>query len=206
MEQICLVIFNKYHGILEKLKIIVEETEKRVINENDSLFLTNVNFFSRSYLINLCTYLESYLTEIATKVFERHCNHINSFLVPEFFISASLVSWDTKKLNKNINQYKILPTKEEIEKFFDTNKISGNIKKTFNVFELLGIELKNTITDKSIKDQITAIVDKRNDIIHRNDDGTDISLSDISNYIATVDEYMLLVKKGIIESIYNQFS
>ncbi|BFU63953.1 HEPN domain-containing protein [Rodentibacter abscessus] len=122
-------------------------------------------------------------------------------------MSASFNSWknfDKKHCESSINNidFFVSPTKENIEEFFDCNKISGNIKKTFNVFELLGVELANVVRDKPIKDQITAIVNKRNDIIHRNDDAIDISLSDISQYIETVDNYMSTIKDGIINSIY----
>ncbi|BFU63954.1 hypothetical protein THUN1657_06180 [Rodentibacter abscessus] len=78
MQQEYLNVYEKYHDLLETLKLIVKETETRVINDNDILFSSvHVNFFSRSYIVNLCTYLESYLIEIATKLFERHCACIN---------------------------------------------------------------------------------------------------------------------------------
>ncbi|OHR63782.1 hypothetical protein HMPREF3263_10485 [Haemophilus sp. HMSC61B11] len=204
MEQDYLLIYDKYISFLDKLSLLVSESEKRVINSSDPLFIDNVNFFSRSYLINLCTYLEAYLTEIATKLFERHCKCVNQYSVPEMFISASLSSWSVK--NRVVREYSLSYSKDDIENFFDANKISGNIKKTFNVFELLGIELKHVINDKSIKDQITSIVDKRNDIIHRNDDGMDISLLDIISYINTVKCYMELIKKAVIESAYKTLS
>lgn len=209
MEQDYLLIYDKYISFLNKLSLLVSESEKRVIKSSDLLFINNVNFFSRSYLINLCTYLEAYLTEIATKLFERHCKCVNQYLVPETFIAASLSSWNVKNNVKNIvvgKEYNLSYSKDDIEKFFDANKISGNINKTFNVFELLGINLNNVIDDTSIKDQIASIVNKRNDIIHRNDDGTDISLLDIISYIDTVKCYMAVIKKAVIESSYKTLS
>lgn len=202
MENNCSYIYDRYHNHLESLKFVVKETEKRILSGDDNLFCDNINFFSRSYLINLCTYLESYLTEIATKVFERHCSLINSYKVPRLFISASLSSWEIKKdKSSKIEIYNIFPTKKEIKTFFDANKISGNIKKTFNVFEILGVDLNEAILEQSLKDQISAIVNKRNDIVHRNEQEIDISLGDILNYINIIDNYMGLVKNCVIKSV-----
>ena len=205
MEQDYLLIYNKYHSFLENLSSLAKETENRVIANSDNLFVNNVNFFSRSYLLNLCTYLEAYLTEIATNLFKRHCECINLYSVPKSFMLASLSSWEPSKKSQDIEKYQLSYDKRNIKKFFNENKISGNLDKTFNAFKVLGIELDNQIKEQSIKDRISTIVNKRNDVIHRNDDVIDVSLSDIESYITTVDDYMQLIMNIVTQSEYKAF-
>lgn len=202
MSQTYSPIYKKYSSLLTKLSKVLKESRDRVITSSDSLFVKNVNLFSRSYLINLCTYLESYLTEITIKLFERHCKCINQYSVPEVFILASLSSWSVDKKSRAVRNYNVSYAKKDIESFLDANKISGNIKKTLNVFELLGIELDNKL-NSAIKDQISSIVNKRNDIVHRNNDVTETSLSDIVQHIKTVRLYMQEIEKIIQKSEYD---
>lgn len=67
---------------------------------------------------------------------------------------------------------------------------------------MLGIELDNTL-NSAIKDQISSIVNKRNDIVHRNNDVTETSLSDIVQHIKTVRLYMQEIEKIIQKSEYD---
>lgn len=67
---------------------------------------------------------------------------------------------------------------------------------------MLGIELDTQIKDQSVKERISTIVNKRNDVIHRNDDVIDVSLSDIKSYIETIDDYMQLIMNIVTQSEY----
>ena len=59
-------IYGKYEGLLTTLKGIISQSQARVLKEDpDEFFSDNVNFFVKSYLINICTYLEAYLQDVA---------------------------------------------------------------------------------------------------------------------------------------------
>lgn len=124
------------------------------------------------------------------------------YSVPKSFILASLSSWELSKKSQDIKKYQLSYDKKNIKKFFNENKISGNIDKTFNAFKVLGIELDTQIKDQSVKERISTIVNKRNDVIHRNDDVIDVSLSDIKSYIETIDDYMQLIMNIVTQSEY----
>lgn len=59
---------NNYIEQLDNLRAIVNETNLKSIDENpDPFFIDNVNFFTKSFHINLCAHLESFLKDIAFK-------------------------------------------------------------------------------------------------------------------------------------------
>lgn len=41
----------KYENLYLSLKDIIKKSESRVLNDEDELFMSNVNFFVKSYLI-----------------------------------------------------------------------------------------------------------------------------------------------------------
>ncbi|WP_138411442.1 hypothetical protein [Stutzerimonas nosocomialis] len=60
-------IFSKFKKQYDALSEIIHESQRRTVtDEPDQLFVNNLNFFTKAYLINICTYLEAFLQELAS--------------------------------------------------------------------------------------------------------------------------------------------
>lgn len=186
--------YERYHLLFESLRSIIKETEQHTINQDNDFFNKNVNFFVKSYLITLCTYLESYLTEVATS----HCNKINNRL-KNACLPHNFLVWRLKKEFKE-KDLKYSNADLSVEKNEISDSISGNPYKTIKAFSYLGVNLLSSAEFNLNKDLVNAIVLKRNNIIHHNDNANDISLADIHSYIDLFLTYMLAVEKVIHDS------
>ncbi|NJM76104.1 MAG: hypothetical protein HC852_10315 [Acaryochloridaceae cyanobacterium RU_4_10] len=121
--------FQRYEGMYDSLKVIIESSEKRVLGDNDDLFSENINFFIKSYLITICTYLEAFLQDIA---FE-YANELNSRLkdadIPHNFVHWRIVK-DIKDKELNFNKIDFSVDKKEI-----SDNLSANPYKTIKLFK-----------------------------------------------------------------------
>lgn len=187
-------IYAQYVESFESLKDVVIKTEQRILaDEPDPLFIENVNFFVKSYLISLCSYLEAYLQDIAFKHAETISNKIAEAQVPHNFLHWRL-NTGLKENKQNFNHISLPLTKKEI-----SGEISANPHKTLKLFKLLGVDLTKKDDFENTKSLIYAIVSKRNKIIHHNDTAADISLGDLKSYIEIVIPYMSSVKEAVDE-------
>lgn len=73
--------------------------------------------------------------------------------------------------------------------------ISGNPFKTINAFRLIGIDLSSCEKFVEHKNLVGTIVNKRNSIIHHNDEASDISFSDLLLHVDVFLEYMLAIEQ-----------
>ncbi|HBT3200344.1 HEPN domain-containing protein [Klebsiella aerogenes] len=186
--------YERYRSLFESLRKIIKETEQHTINQDNDFFIENINFFVKSYLITLCTYLESYLTEVATS----HCNKINDRL-KEACLPHNFLVWRLKKEFKD-RDLKYSNADFNVEKSEISDNISGNPYKTIKAFSYLGVNLLSSPDFNANKDTINTIVIKRNNIIHHNDSANDISLADIRHHIDLFLSYMLAIEKVIHNS------
>ena len=172
------VYFQKFELLCNDLKNIIDETESRIVDEKvDSFFINNVNFFAKSYLINLCTFLESYLKEICIEYLK--CIKIIS---NKASIPHNLILWSQNKDYKEnqlaYKSFQIAITNKDIDE-----ELSGNPFKTAKLFKLLGINLEENLDFQNNKDIINSIINKRNKIIHHNDTASDLALGDLKNFV-----------------------
>lgn len=184
-------IFSKFKGQYEALRIIIHESQNRIVSEPaDKLFSENLNFFTKAYLINICTYLEAFLQELALCHLETIKKRVSTASIPH-----NLMIWCTKSEHKEkdfkFEEFKIDKAKSDI-----SDQLSGNPYKTITAFKLLGFDITNNPKFIEHKDVIGSIVNKRNNIIHHNDDASDVSLNDLISYIPKFIEY----SSGILES------
>lgn len=178
-------LYSKYRDLFISLKVIVSETEHRVVtNEPDVLFIENVNFFVKSYLVNACTYLESFLQDYAFNYAVRINSKLKGVEIPYNFLYW-MISKDIK--DKDL---KFICADFKINKKSISEEISANPYKTIKLFRLLGVNLCSSDVFERLKDFVNGVVIKRNNIIHHNDDALDISFSDINSYIDVFLEYM----------------
>lgn len=183
-------LYKKYKDLLKTLKEIIEQSQARVLGEEpDNIFSDNVNFFVKSYLINICTYLEAYLQDIAFEHSRRVSERLKQAKIPHNFLYG--------KLAKDIKEKEL----EYVDASYNYNKkelsdiISGNPYKTINAFRLIGIDLSSSEKFVEHKNLVGTIVNKRNNIIHHNDEASDISFSDLLVNIDVFLEYMLSIEK-----------
>lgn len=190
------ILLGKYEKLFESLKKIIEESQDRVICDNpDDLFLGNVNFFVKAYLINICTYLEAYLQDISYMYTQILDDKIAKATIPKNY-----VLWKTQKDIKTKDQefiyFKIETSKKDI-----AETLSGNPYKTINLFKNIGVRLDDEEDFARCKNLVNTVVTKRNNIIHHNDKAMDISFSDLFHYIDMFVVYMRSIDRSIQKNI-----
>lgn len=183
-------VLTNYTELLTDLNILNKETEQKVISENPDEFVTrNINFFTKSFTITICAYLESFLKDVSMTIIDDTNRKLS-----ETKIAHNLVKWsvlkkkDLKDLNDNellFEDLKINITKKELDDF-----ISGNPYKTEKLFNKIGIKLYENDKYREHKDKVQTIVNKRNKIVHHNDNASDISFNDIDSNIKIILEYI----------------
>lgn len=185
-------IYKRYEFLYISLREIIKVSENRVLCElPDKLFIENVNFFVKSYLISICTYLEAYLQDKAYQYTIELDKRIKIANIPNNF-----VHWRINKAPKDKDlEFKNLNL--PIKKIEISEILSGNPYKTIKLFRYLGIDLTASQNFDVNKDLISAVINKRNSIIHHNDKAMDISFSDLLSYI----DVFLLYIKGVEEAV-----
>lgn len=159
----------------------------------DDLFSNNTNFFVKSYLISICTYLEAFLQDIAFEYANFINNRLKHASVPHNYIYWRLFKDEVKPKDLIFKDIDF-----SINKKTDiADKISANPDKTIRLFKYLGIDLASNPSFNEKKDIISAIVNKRNSIVHHNDNATDISFSDLICHIDVILEYINLIDEVI---------
>lgn len=155
-------------------------------NPEDDYITNSINFFSKSFLVMACAYLEAYLKDAAMAIVTEVDTVLS--LNP---ISSNLIQWSVlrekfKESGGEFNNFKLSIDTKVID-----NEISGNVGKTISLFSRLGVNLLSSDEFNDNKDIISSIVTKRNDVVHHNDDVGDLSFIDI---VGRVDYLMLYIK------------
>lgn len=164
-----------YHSQFDGLKQVVSASESRSMTDPpDPLFYENQNVFVKSYLVSACSILEAFIQDIASEYMLLVQDRINSANLPHNFVawvvghekaSLEFKSFAGSKVRKDIS-----------------DMVSPNYWKTIKAFQRIGIDISKPeiIT---FKDYVGAIVEKRNKIVHHNDEALDLSFSDIIDAI-----------------------
>jgi uncharacterized protein with HEPN domain len=195
-------IYTRYKILFLSLKEVIITSEKRVIDENpDELFIDNVNFFVKSYLISICSYLEAYLQDIAFKYSQEVSSRIASARIPHNFVHWRMIA-GLKDKQLKYSDIELSITKKDI-----SDNISANPYRTFKLFQLLGIDLSKKDGFEANKDLINTVVTKRNNIVHHNDRAADVSFGDLLTYIEVIIPYMKAVEEATFsECVINNCS
>lgn len=188
-------LYKKYENLFIALKKIILQSQARVLKEEpDDIFSANVNFFVKSYLINICTYLEAYLQDVAFEYSGRITFRLKQAKIPQNFLYGR-ISKEIKEKELGYVDASYAYSKKEL-----SDLISGNPHKTINAFRLIGVDLSFSEKFVEHKNLVGVIVNKRNNIIHHNDDASDISFSDLILHVDVFLEYMLAIQNLISES------
>lgn len=188
-------LYEKYEALLGTLKEIIKQSQARVLcDEPDTIFSDNVNFFVKSYLINICTYLEAYLQDIAFEYSRKVTERLKQAKIPHNFLYGKLAK-DIKEKELEYTDASYNYSKKDL-----SDVISGNPYKTINAFRLIGIDLSASEKFVEHKNLVGTIVNKRNNIIHHNDEASDISFSDLLVHIDVFLEYMYSIEQLVSAS------
>lgn len=185
---------EKYELLYISLREIIKESEARVLRADpDSLLIDNVNFFVKSYMISICTYLESFLQDLAFGYAAEVNARVKLAGLPlNYFIWK--MNKDHKDKDLKFSNIDLAVTKKEI-----SDAISANPYKTIVAFRYLGINLQSASGFNDNKGVVETVVSKRNNIVHHNDRAADISFSDLISYIDIFILYMRAVF-GVVDT------
>lgn len=181
-------VVKVYKEGLSELESMVCATEREVVEDGNLALVTrNINFFTKSFLISVCAHLEICIKELVFAVASDIDSRLSAASIPR-----SIIEWRYNQKKKaepgmaRSNSYIIGMTKKEVD-----DLVSGNIYKTREAFSLVGVDLAEDVSQwTSWKELIQAIVTRRNNIVHHNDDASEISLGDVRAYIVSVNEYI----------------
>ncbi|MBF2708604.1 HEPN domain-containing protein [Flavobacterium soyangense] len=189
---------ESYINQLNKLIEIIETSNNRMISsEPDVFFIENSNFFTKSFLVIMCAYLESYLKDALMVVIDETNLKLSQRNIPHNLIKWSLnIDKDFKDSDSKIEPLKIKIKKKELDDY-----ISGSPFRTRDLFKKFGIILNQDSIFLNQKDRINNIVLKRNRIVHHNDDASDISNADLIENIEVLSEYITNLDKLICNQI-----
>lgn len=184
--------------LFDELNGLINETNRRTILDNPSAyFIGNVNFFNKSFMVLSCAYLESYLKDVGMLVIDEMNNRLKITQVLHNLIYWYLTG--TNKFKESDTKYEFLSI--GIDKKDIDDNMSGNVGKTITFFQKLGIDLNTNSEYLNYKDIIGTIVTKRNDIIHHNDQASDLSFNDLTRNIALIKEYIAIIDKEVTDHI-----
>lgn len=180
---------------LTELSVMVTAIEREVVAETQSIALItdNINFFTKSFLITLCAHLEMCIKDVVLAMADGIDARLSTAAVP-----MSIMEW--KFNSKSKRQDKVTsPSMCEIglsRKDVD-DLVSGNVYKTRDALLLVGVDLAVENKEwEAWKDLIQTIVTRRNNVVHHNDDASDLSFGDIKVYIKKVEEYLDFICKA----------
>ena len=186
-----------YRLRFDKLNEIIESTNKLILEGDESLFCENVNFYIKTYLIMQCVYLESYIKEVLLFYIEEINKQIECIKVPYNLVRWSFsVSSLLKDKERKDSIYKIDMSIKDIDQH-----ISANPYRTKELLIHFGINLNGNEDFNRLLDKINSNVTKRNNIIHYNDDASDVSPNDLKNNIGVIKEYVGIIDKAICSNL-----
>lgn len=172
---------------LSKLTEIIEIANQRIVSDTpDEYFQNNANFFTKSFLVVMCAYLEAYLKDALMVIIEETNAKLTNAKLPHNLIKWSLnTKLEFKENDFKFEDFKIAIKKKELDDF-----ISGNPYRTRDLFKKFGIDLEKDEVFKEQKELINTIVVKRNKIVHYNDDASDVSNNDLQQNIQAISYYI----------------
>jgi hypothetical protein len=185
---------DNYIKTLDDLLALVKTTNQRVLQE-DEFFTQHINFYTKSFMVLMCTYLESYLKDILMWVFDNMNERLKNAKVPHNLVKWSLnpkQEWTEKDEKFSIFLLEI--DKNGRNRTALDDFISGMPYRTEPIFRKFGMNLWENEIYREQKNGISQMVQKRNHITHHNDDASDIAFTDvlknielIKNYISNID-------------------
>ncbi|EKB1982665.1 hypothetical protein ONF77_004626 [Vibrio parahaemolyticus] len=188
--------FDTSKSLIENLQKMAADTHSKSTNDDhpdNEFFQENTNFFVKSYMVLMCAYLESYLKTLSKEYIDAVEKSLVSSSYPKNLLRWSVQREKYKLSNDGIlDRFSLGITDDDIDK-----NLSANPHKTTPFFTRLGIHLEGIDEYNSIKEQIEMIVNKRNNIVHYNDDAGDTGIQDILDYANLIINYMSILDQEV---------
>lgn len=169
--------------------VIVEAQGRSIADPPDALFFNNQNVFIKAFFVSACSVLEAFIKSLALDFINVVQGRINAANVPFNFVAWAS---DNSKARLDFRTFVSSKGMDDISEV-----LSPNYYKTLKAFEKIGVNLACADIE-AFKDIITSRVDKRNKIVHHNDDALDLSFGDL---ISVIDEF-----KAYAEKLYERVS
>lgn len=187
-------VFKNFEEKLDDLERTVKDCNDIIISDEPLTFVyENANFLTKSFLISLCGYLETYLKDVLEVLIMDYNERIARENFPYNLIRWSIENKENSDskvsslLDKKKSRFESLSLK--IKKKDLDSFISGNPFRTKELFSMFGINLDDVDYYNKNKDTVNQIVTKRNNVLHHNDDASDLSNLDVLQYINEVKRY-----------------
>lgn len=179
----------------DDLKKVVSESNRRIVSiDADELFSEHANVFIKSYIVSACSILEAFIQELAISYVSVVRKNIDDANVP-----YNLLVWSIKREEKlkesNYSPFNLNITRRDV-----SDLVSGNFFKTVRAFEKLGVNLLSDEEFEGYRDFIATTVDKRNQIVHHNDDASDMSMLDVLHIIEQFSKYATVMSRIVATS------
>ena len=183
-------------NLIEALNSLMGETAEKFLND-DKYITDNVNFFSKSFLVIACAYLEGYIKDV-TKIYLQHQEeNLKRVNVPQNLIKWSVQSDKFKvKDENNFNNFKL-----SIDSRIIDENVSANPYTIKPFFVRLGINLRECEGYDELAETVETIVNLRNSIIHHNDDASSMTLGDVIENSNTILSYIELIDNKVVSSL-----
>jgi|JI9StandDraft_2_1071091.scaffolds.fasta_scaffold146427_2 hypothetical protein len=189
---------KSYERQLDDLNLMAVETNNRFLSKDSDLFISkNINFFTKSFMVIMCAYLESYLKDICMVIIDEMNNRLLENQLP-----YNLIKWhlskdkDLKEADLKFENLHLRIKKNDLDEY-----ISGSPFRTETLFKKFGIKLGENIEFKTFRDKVNTIIVKRNNIVHYNDDASDLSVNDIVGNILFIKTYIHTIDKIVVMHI-----
>ena len=175
--------YTNYEQLIARLKNVIQISQRRVTDDPpDPLMLDNINFFTKAYLVSLCTYLEAFLQDVAVAHISEVQSRLTLARIPKNVVLWATRSGEIKEKDYAFCDFTLSLSRDEL-----ANELSGNPYKTILLFKRIGIDLRSSPEFEHYKVTIGSVVQKRNLIIHHNDSAADITMADLLRY---ADEFL----------------
>ncbi|WP_170362264.1 HEPN domain-containing protein [Ruegeria arenilitoris] len=188
------VSFSDFWDQFEDLKEVAQESNTRSVAEPvDRLFDDHANVFIKSYVVSACSILEAFLHEVAVSYINNVQSRFQSLNAPHNLVVWAMSGDKGGKLNgSKFGQFELAVSRKDVSEV-----ISGNVFKTVKAFAKFGVDLESDEEFCARKDFVAATVEKRNGIVHRNDDASDLSFLDVINIVEEFVEYARAVQRVV---------
>ncbi|MBB3268784.1 hypothetical protein FHW79_006460 [Azospirillum sp. OGB3] len=185
-------LLQKFIDQFDNLKRVVAASSARSIEDPpDPLFYENQNVFVKSYLVSACSMLEAFIQDLAIAYIDNIQARINAANLPFNFVVWTV---GHEKANLDFKSFESAKGKKDI-----SDIISPNYGKTVKAFQKIGVDLSSSDA-QAHKDFISSIVEKRNKIVHYNDEALDLSFSDVMSVIDRFKDYCKCLYMAVSDS------
>lgn len=182
----------KFADQFESLKRVVDESlERTAAAEPDPFFYDHQNVLIKSYLVSACSVLEAFIQDLLFAYLKEMQERLQLANLPHNFIV-----WEAgfEKAKLDYRGFSGKKTKSDV-----SDMVSPNYWKTEKAFQRVGINLTGSGAEE-FKDFISSTITKRNNVVHHNDQASDLSFSDINNTIDHFKRYCDCLHKAVISS------